>query len=76
MKFALLPKGELPLPVLRLVSSMRCNGGKVDLEGAGPGFTRPPDMYPAGVIELNLERCNLIGVITLDDTLRFYSTMG
>ena len=57
------PAGDLPLPVLRLLSSMRHNGKSVDLKGAGPAFTLPAnigDMDPA-IKELDLGECNLTG---------------
>ena len=56
--------GELPLPVVRLLSSMRHNGKSVDRKGAGLGFTLPAnigDLDP-DITELNLSGCNLIGL--------------
>ena len=59
------PAGELPLPVVRLLASMRCVGKVVSMKRAGPGFTLPAnigDLDPA-VTKLSLRECNLIGAL-------------
>ena len=57
------PTGDLPLPVVRLLSFMRLHGMFPDLAQTSPGFTLPAnigDLDPA-ITELVLRRCNLTG---------------
>ena len=56
-------QGELPLPVVELIASMRCNGKDVDMEKAGPGFTLPADIgdLDLSISDLILYGCNLTG---------------
>ena len=70
--------GDLPLPVVRLLSFMRHRGKFVDMRRAGPGFTLPVnigDLGP-GITELDLGECNLIGALLLFSyLLAFLSAM-
>jgi len=70
--------GDLPLPVVRLLSFMRRKGKFVDMRRAGPGFTLPAnigDLGP-GITELDLGECNLIGALLLFSyLLAFLSAM-
>jgi len=57
--------GDLPLPVVRLLSSMRYQVNFLDLIESGPGFTLPAnigDLDP-DITELHLRDCNLIGTV-------------
>ena len=60
------PAGDLPLPVVRLLSSMRsCDRKLVNVEDAGPGFTLPENMGDLGpaMTVLDLRNSNLIGTV-------------
>ena len=50
--------GDLPLPVILMLSSRGCN-----LKGAGPGFTLPVEIgdLDPGITKLNLRWFNLTG---------------
>ena len=58
------PAGDLPLPVVRLFCSMRCDEKEINLQAAGPGFTLPDnigDLDPV-ITDIDLSECNLIGL--------------
>ena len=56
------------MPVLRLLSSMRCSGEdvEVDVEDAGPGFALPADIdsLDSSVTHLDLAGCGLQGLLS------------
>ena len=56
------PVGELPLPVLRLLSRLGSTSIRL-LKDAGPGFTLPVNIGNLGsdITELNLARWSLTG---------------
>ena len=63
------PAGELPLPVVCLLTFMQCMGKYVDITRAGPGFTLPANIGDLGqdITVLVLQECNLIGAIYFVD---------
>ena len=64
------PAGELPLPVIRLLSSMGRNGRMgIRMKRAGPGFTLPANIGDLGqdIVVLDLRWCKLIGAVYFVD---------
>ena len=62
--------GELPLPVVNLLSSMRSSDGKnFELKESGPGFILPADIgdLGPGITILNLSDGNLKGKLNYAD---------
>ena len=69
------PAGELPLQMVRLLTSLRCEKKGYDLRRAGPGFTLPANIGDFGPdnTELDLGGWNLIGpVCHADIRWRFF----
>ena len=61
--------GDLPLQVLRLLTSMRRNGDFIDLAKAGPGLTLPVNIgnLDSSITKLDLRECNLAGALCYPD---------